>query len=238
MKTDILAIGAHPDDVELAAGGTLALYNGTGLTTGIIDLTKGELGTRGNSTVRMKEATAAAKILGVAFRENVGLKDGLFTGDEKEVMKLLVLIRKYKPRIVICNAVNDRHPDHGRASGFVSRVCFLSGLRKIQSKYKGVAQDAFRPQVVYHYIQDRFITPDVVVDITRTMEVKMKAIKAFSSQFYDPRSKEPATPISGKDFLDFQYGRCAEMGRLINVQYGEGFTTERPVGLKSFLDIQ
>lgn len=237
MKTDIMAIGAHPDDVELSAGGTLALYKGTGIKTVIIDLTKGELGTRGSASLRLKEAAAAAKILGVANRENLGLKDGFFSGDDNELKKIIEMIRKYRPQIVLCNAVSDRHPDHGRASSIVSRACFLAGLRKINTKYKGMKQDAFRPAVVYHYIQDRIIKPDVVVDISSTMEIRMSAIKAFASQFYDPKSKEPVTPISGKEFLDFQYGRCAEMGRLIGVQYGEGYTVERPVGVKSILEI-
>ena len=238
MKTDIMAIGAHPDDVELSAGGTLALYKGSSVNTVIVDLTKGELGTRGSAALRLKEAAAASKILGVGFRENLGLKDGFFSGDDNELKKIIEVIRKYRPQIVLCNAVSDRHPDHGRASSIVSRSCFLAGLRKINTKYKGLKQDAFRPAVVYHYIQDRIIKPDVVVDISSTMEIRMAAIKAFASQFYDPKSKEPVTPISGKEFLDFQYGRCAEMGRLIGVQYGEGFTVERPVGVKGILEIK
>jgi bacillithiol biosynthesis deacetylase BshB1 len=237
MKTDILAFGAHPDDVELSAGGTLALYKNSKIITGIVDLTKGELGTRGNAKLRLEEANDAARILGVSFRENAGLKDGLFTGDEDELRKLIVLIRKYQPAIVLCNAVADRHPDHGRAASVVSRACFLSGLRKIETKLKNRRQDAFRPSIVYHYIQDRIIIPDLVVDISKTMDLRMDAIKAFRSQFYDPHSKEPSTPISGKDFIDFQYGRCMEMGRLINVRYGEGFTVERPVGSKDILNL-
>lgn len=237
MKTDILAIGAHPDDVELSAGGTLALYKGTSVITGIVDLTKGELGTRGTAPLRIKEAKAAAGILGVSFRENLGLKDGFFTGDEDELRKIIIAIRKYRPAIVLCNAVSDRHPDHGRASSFVSRACFLAGLRKVVTRDKGKSQDPYRPGIVYHYIQDRIIKPDLVINITKTIELRMKAIRAFESQFYNPKSKEPSTPISGKDFLDFQYGRCAEMGRLIGVQYGEGFTVERPVGATDILGL-
>ncbi len=238
MKTDLLAFGVHPDDVELGAGGTIAIHAKAGLVTGIIDLTKGELGTRGNATLRLKEAKAAAKILGVTFRENLGLKDGFFKGDDKEVLKIIVALRKYRPRIVLCNAISDRHPDHGRSSELVSRACFLSGLRRIATKNKGSQQDAFRPEIVYHYIQDRMIKPDLVVDISSFMTVKMNAINAFSSQFYNPKSKEPETAISGKDFMEFQIGRCAEMGRQIGVKYGEGFTVERPVGVKKLTHIQ
>jgi N-acetylglucosamine malate deacetylase 1 len=238
MKTDLLAFGAHPDDVELGAAGTVALHVKAGLLTGIIDITKGELGTRGSVAIRKKEAADASKILGIAFRENLGLKDGFFSDDAAQLMKVIEVIRKYQPSIVICNAISDRHPDHGRGSSLISRACFLAGLRKIESSYKGKKQDAFRPGAVYHYIQDRMIKPDLVIDITSTMEIKMKAIKAFTSQFYDPASKEPETPISGKDFLDFQYGRATEMGRLIGVKYGEGFTVERPAGIRLLSDIK
>lgn len=238
MKTDLLAFGAHPDDVELSAGGTMSIHAKKGFVTGIVDLTKGELGTRGSASLRLKEAKKAGEILGVSFRENLGLRDGFFSENDDELYKIIIAIRNYKPSIVLCNAVSDRHPDHARGASVVSRACFLSGLRKIQTKYKGRNQDAFRPDVVYHYIQDRFIKPDVIMDVTSAMEIKMKAILAFSSQFYDPKSKEPETPISGKDFLDFQYGRSAEMGRLIGVRYGEGYTAERPVGVDDLFKIK
>ena len=236
-KTDLLAIGAHPDDVELAAGGTIALHVKAGKKVGIVDLTKGELGTRGSAAIRKKEAQRASDILGIAFRENLGMKDGFFETDEVHLLAIVKVIRKYQPEVLICNAVSDRHPDHSRASVLISRAAFLSGLRKVETKSGGSAQKPWRPKAVYHYIQDRHLKPDFVIDISAFMEVKMKAIKAFSSQFYDPNSSEPATPISGKDFLDLLYGRAVDMGRLINVAYGEGFTVERSIGITSLFDI-
>lgn len=237
MKADILAIGAHPDDVELAAGGTLALHVKSGKTVGIIDLTRGELGTRGSAELRDKEAAKAAEILGIAFRENLMMRDGLFESDETNLLKIIAILRKYQPEVVLCNAISDRHPDHGRASELVSRACFLSGLRKVETMLDGAGQAAWRPRAVYHYIQDRYIKPDFVIDITPAMVVKMEAVKAFSSQFYNPDSKEPDTPISGKGFLELLYGRAAELGRMIDTAYGEGFTTERSIGVKSIFDI-
>ena len=237
MKTDLLAIGAHPDDVELSAGGTIALHVKAGKVVGIIDLTRGELGTRGNADLRDQESKEASGILGIAFRENLKMKDGLFENDEQHLLKIIEKIRLYQPEVVICNAVTDRHPDHGRASTIVSRACFLSGLRKINTQFNNKAQELWRPKAVYHYIQDRHIQPDFIIDISRFMDVKMAAIKAYSSQFYDPDSKEPETPISGKGFLEFLYGRAVEMGRMIDVAYGEGFTVERSIGLKSIFDI-
>ena len=237
MKTDLLAFGAHPDDVELSAGGTIALHVKAGKSVGIIDLTRGELGTRGSAELRDKEAKASAAILGIAFRENLEMRDGLFENDEPHLLKIISVLRKFQPEVVICNAISDRHPDHSRASLLVSRACFLSGLRKLASTNSGVVQEVWRPKAVYHYIQDRHIKPDFVLDISTFMEKKMEAVKAFSSQFYDPASNEPATPISGKEFIDFLYGRAAETGRMINVAYGEGFTVERSVGVKSLFDI-
>jgi bacillithiol biosynthesis deacetylase BshB1 len=232
-KINILAIGAHPDDVELGAGGTLALHIKKGFKTAILDLTRGELGTRGNASLRKKEADAAAEILGIEFRENIALKDGLFDNNEESILKIIKVIRQCKPEIIFCNAINDRHPDHGRAAELVSRACYLSGLRKI----KTAKQEQWRPKAVYHYIQDYYIRPDFVVDVTAFIPIKMKAIKAYKSQFYDPASSEPETPISGKDFLEFNLSRAAELGRLIGVKYGEGFTIERPIGVNSLSDI-
>ncbi len=237
MKTDLLAFGAHPDDVELSTGGTIALHVNAGKCVGIIDLTRGELGTRGSADLRDQEAKSSAAILGIAFRENLEMKDGLFENDEPHLLKIIAVIRKYQPEIVLCNAVSDRHPDHARGSLLVSRACFLAGLRKLATQNNGSIQEAWRPKAVYHYIQDRHIKPDFVLDISAFMEIKMKAVKAFSSQFYDPDSTEPATPISGKEFMDFLYGRAAETGRMINVAYGEGFTVERSIGVKSLFDI-
>ena len=231
MKVDILAIAAHPDDIELSCSGTIMKQIELGKTVAIVDLTKGELGTRGSAELRMKEANEAGKVMGIHARENLGLADGFFTGSEAEIKLLASLIRKYQPEIVLANAMNDRHPDHGRAGKFISDTCFYSGLRKIETSIDGKAQEAWRPKVIYHYIQDYYHQPDFVVDITPFMERKMNAIKAFGSQFYDPNSKEPKSPISGEDFFDFIKGRALQYGRLRNSQYGEGFTVERPLGV-------
>ena len=227
MKIDILAIGAHPDDIELNCAGTLIQHMTMGYKVGLLDLTKGELGTRGNATIRMAEAKAAAKILGVEFRENLNLKDGWFTNDEKSKLKLIQMIRKYQPDIVICNAIRDRHPDHGRASQLVSEACFYAGLEKIKTHDKKKNQKTWRPKNIFHCIQDRYIKPDFVIDVTPVVEKKMEAILAFSSQFYNPKSKDPETPISGKLFLDFVKSRMIELGREAGLDFAEGFTVER-----------
>lgn len=225
----ILAIGVHPDDVELGAGGTLALHKSVGYEITIADLTKGELGTRGDAETRAMEAAAAAEILGAEERVNLGLSDGFIAEDENSLMKLIQVIRKFKPDIVLCNAIRDRHPDHGRGASFAARACFLSGLRRIETEMGGMQQAAWRPASVYHYIQDRFIHPDVVVDITAFFEKKMDSVKAFKSQFHNPDSNEPETPISSADYLHFLESRAREMGRLGGVKFGEGFTRETPV---------
>lgn len=227
---DILAIGAHPDDVELGAGGTLALQKSLGHTFAICDLTAGELGTRGSAELRAKEAAAAADILGATARVNLGLKDGFFSENEESLKALVAVIRHFKPKYVFANALRDRHPDHGEGSNFASKACFLSGLRKIETTYYGQKQEAHRPDTVYHYVQDRWIQPDVVFDITNFFEQKMKAVLAFQSQFYQPGDLEPKTPISSEDYLKFLEGRAREMGRMIGRTFGEGFTSERPIG--------
>lgn len=237
MKIDILAIGVHPDDVELSCSGTLMKHIRAGKKIGILDLTKGELGTRGNASLRAKEATAAAKILGVAFRDNLGVKDGFFQNDAAHQLKLIQKIRLYQPEIILCNAVSDRHPDHGRAAQLVSEACFYAGLIKVKTKHKGKEQLPHRPKAVYHYIQDRFIKPDFVVDVTPFIDKKMEAILAFSSQFYNPKSKEPVTPISTSDFIDFVKARMMNFGRDINVKYAEGFTVERTIGVNNIFDL-
>lgn len=229
--TDILAIGAHPDDVELGAGGTLFKHRSLGKTIAIADLTQGELGTRGSAESRAAEATASASLIGAAGRVNLGLKDGLFRQDETSLLKLVAVIRHFKPTIVLANADTDRHPDHGRGASFASRACFLAGLRKIETRYQDEFQEAWRPRAVYHYIQDRFIQPDLIVDITDYFKPKMDAVLAYKSQFYQPGSDEPETPISSADYLEFLEGRAREMGRLIGARYGEGFTVERPAGV-------
>jgi bacillithiol biosynthesis deacetylase BshB1 len=238
MKLDILAIGVHPDDVELSCAGTLLRHIAAGYKAGILDLTQGELGTRGTAEVRRKEAMKAAEILGVATREIMNLKDGFFSGANDEMLEVVKRIRKYRPEIVLCNAVSDRHPDHGRAAKLVSEACFYSGLRKIETEHEGVSQEAWRPKAVYHYIQDRHIIPDLAVDITPFMDKKLEAILAFSSQFFNADSKEPQTPISSSDFLEFVKARMRIMGRDIQVEYAEGFTVERTMGVGDLLSLR
>ena len=223
MKLDILAFGAHPDDVELSCSGTIIKNISLGKRIGIIDLTRGELGTRGTAAIRLKESAEAAKILGVSFRENLKMEDGFFQNDKKHQLKVIQKIRQYKPDIVLANALEDRHPDHGRAAKLIADASFLSGLRKIETKLNGKKQEAWRPKAVYHYIQYRKLNPDFVVDISSLMEKRMEALKAFRSQFFNPDSKEPETLISSSEFLKHIYSRAAEHGKLINVQYAEGF---------------
>ena len=203
IKLDILAFGAHPDDVELSCSGTILKNISIGKKVGIIDLTRGELGTRGTVALRLKESDLAAKILGVSFRENLKMEDGFFRNDKRHQLAVIKKIRQYKPEVVLTNAIQDRHPDHGRGALLVADACFLAGLSKIESKHEGKRQAAWRPKAVYHYIQYRKLKPDFVVDISSFMDDKMKSIKAFGSQFYNPNSKEPATLISNPDFLDY-----------------------------------
>ncbi|MGX7666256.1 bacillithiol biosynthesis deacetylase BshB1 [Flavobacterium pedocola] len=237
MKLDILAFGAHPDDVELGCGATLAKEISLGKKVGIIDLTRGELGTRGTAEIRDKEAEAAAKILGVELRANLRFRDGFFVNDEKHQLEIIKMIRKYKPEIVLCNAVDDRHIDHGKGSKLVSDACFLSGLRRIETQLDGENQEAWRPKLVYHYIQWKNIEPDFVMDVTGFVDKKVEAIMAYTSQFYDSNSNEPITPIATKNFLDSLHYRSQDLGRLIGKDYGEGFTVERYVAVNSLGDL-
>jgi bacillithiol biosynthesis deacetylase BshB1 len=232
MKLDILAFAAHPDDVELAASGTVMAHLAMGKKVGIVDLTRGELGTRGSAELRDKEATSSTKILGLTVRENLRMRDGFFVNDEDHQIQIIEMLRLYQPDIVLCNSEFDRHIDHGRAAQLVHDACFLSGLRKIKTIYGGVTQDHWRPVSVYHYIQDYLTKPDIIMDITPYFERKMESIKAFSSQFFDPNSNEPESPISTKDFMEFLDGRSREYGRQIGVTYGEGFTVKRTIGTK------
>jgi len=234
---DILAFGAHPDDVELAAGGTVFSHAAAGHKVVIADLTRGELGTRGDAKSRETEAEKAASILGVMQRVNLELSDGFFEADNQSLLRVVEVIREFRPRIVLANAVTDRHPDHGRGASLVSRACFLAGLRKIKTQKAGLEQEVWRPETVYHFIQDRFIKPDLVVDISHCFEQKMMAIRAFETQFYNPESSEPETPISSAAFIAYIEGRGREMGRLIGTEFGEGFTTERPVGTDNLLKL-
>ena len=238
MKIDILAFAAHPDDVELGCSGTLLKHISLGKKVGIIDLTAGELGTRGTPEIRQTESTIASKIMGVDIRETLSLPDGVFEINGANKLEVVKMIRKYQPEIILANAITDRHPDHGRAGQLISESCFLSGLIKVETKDEtNNNQQAWRPKAVYHYVQDRYLKPDFVIDITSFMEKKMEAIKAYSSQFYNPDSDEPITPIATKDFLDFLYARAREYGRIINVKYGEGFIAERAVGVHSLFDL-
>lgn len=237
MKLDILAFGAHPDDVELSASGTVLKHIAAGKKVGIIDMTQGELGTRGTKETRKEEAAASSKILGLSARHNLKLADGFFDNNEESKRLIIEQIRKYKPEIVLANAVNDRHPDHGRASKLVSEAAFLAGLVKIKTSLDGVEQEPHRPKVVYHYIQDFYLEPDFVVDVSEYYDKKMEAIQAFKTQFYDPNSDEPETPISGKEFLLFIESRMRQFGRAIGAKYAEGFTVERAPGVDLFSDL-
>jgi bacillithiol biosynthesis deacetylase BshB1 len=237
MKLDILAFGAHPDDVELGCGGTLAKEIHFGKKVGIIDLTRGELGTRGSAEIRDKEAEKAAQILGVAIRENLRMRDGFFLNDEAHQLRIIEIIRKYKPEIVLCNAIEDRHIDHAKGSSLISDACFLSGLRKIETKYENQVQDAWRPKVVYHYIQWKTIEPDFVVDISGFEKKKVEAIMAYDSQFFNPDTNEPVTPITTKNFLESINYRAQDLGRLIGTDFAEGFTVERYLAVNSLTDL-
>jgi len=231
IKLDILVFGAHPDDAELGAGGTIAKEVANGKKVGIIDLTRGELGTRGSAELRDQEAKAAAVILNVSVRENLGFRDGFFINDEIHQLEIIKMIRKYRPEIVLCNAIEDRHIDHGKGSKLVSDACFLSGLMKIETELGGNSQGSWRPKFVYHYIQWKNITPDFVLDISGFMDKKVAAILAYSSQFHDPNSKEPETPISSKTFIESVKYRAQDMGRLVGKDYAEGFTVERLIAI-------
>ena len=237
MKLDILAFGAHPDDVELGCSGTIAKEISLGKKVGIIDLTRGELGTRGSVAIRNSESEKATQLLGVSVRENLDMRDGFFVNDEAHQLKIIEMIRKYQPEIVLCNAIQDRHIDHGKGSKLVSDACFLSGLRKIETKVNGVLQQAWRPKVVYHYIQWENLQPDFVVNISGFIDIKMESILAYSSQFYDPNSDEPESPISSKNFLESVKYRAQDLGRIIGVPYGEGFTVERYLAVNSLSDL-
>lgn len=229
MKTDILAIGVHPDDVELSASGTLLRHAAQGYTFGLLDLTKGELGSRGTPELRTREAMDAARLLGAAFREQLDIPDGLFVYSPENLLLIIRALRQIRPDIVLCNAPDDRHPDHGRAAKLVADACFYSGLPKIETRTAdGVLQEAWRPKAVYHFIQDKHLNPDFIVDITPWFEQKMRAILAFRSQFYDENQMDgPKTPISGKDFLDFMEAKARVFGRPAQVQYAEGFICAR-----------
>ncbi|MES2329543.1 MAG: bacillithiol biosynthesis deacetylase BshB1 [Bacteroidota bacterium] len=234
MKLDILAFGVHPDDVELGCSGTLLAAMAEGKKVGIIDLTRGELGTRGNIETRKAEAMKAAEILGVSTRENLGMADGFFQNDETNLRKVIEVIRKYQPDIILANAFEDRHPDHGRSAKLVADAAFLSGLRKIETVSGDAIQDIWKPSYVFHYIQDRFIEPSFVVDITAHFEKKMESVLAYSTQFFNPDLNEPQTYISSGQFLETIKSRALMLGKRIGVGFAEGYYTEKTLGITSF----
>lgn len=238
MKLDLLAIAAHPDDTELACSGTLALHVAQGKKVGVVDLTRGEMGTRGTPEIRDEEAKASAKILGLAARENLRMDDVFFENNKENQLAVVKIIRKYRPEVLLVNAVEDRHPDHGKASELASTASFMAGLRMISTEDEGKEQEAWRPKAVYHYIQSNYIKPDFVVDVTDYWELKMESVRAFKSQFYDPNSKEPETFISSPHFMKLLEARAIELGYSIGAKYGEGFTIERNIGVKSLFDLK
>ncbi len=237
MKLDILAIGAHPDDVELSCAGVLIKEQSKGKKTGVLDLTRGELGSKGSAEIRDQEAADAAKIMKLSVRENLAFADGFFYNDRDHQMEIIKIIRKYRPEIVICNAPQDRHPDHGRGSDLASVSCFLSGLKKIETELNGERQEHWRPKQVYHYIQWLELQPDVVVDITGFIDQKIDAVQAYKTQFYNPDDTSEDTPISTKNFLNSIKYRSANYGRIIGTEHGEGFIAERYPAVNSLFDL-
>lgn len=240
MKLDLLALGVHPDDVELACSGTVISHIAMGKKVGVVDFTRGELGTRGTAETRKAESEVAAKILGIHTRENLGMADGFFQNDREHQLKLITVIRKYQPEVVLANAVDDRHSDHGRAAKLTVDACFYAGLIKIETHdEQGNIQAPWRPKQIYHYIQDRHMNPDLIVDVTPFWEQRMEAVKAFKTQFFVPGNddNEPTTPISTPDFMLFLEARAREFGRLIGVKYGEGFVSRTPIGTNNLFDL-
>lgn len=234
MKLDILAFGVHPDDIELGCAGTILSAVSQGKKVGVIDLTRGELGTRGNVDTRNAESAKAAGVMGVHVRENLDMADGFFENNRENILKVITAIRKFAPEIVLCNAPEDRHPDHGRSSKLVSDAAFLSGLRKIETSLDGKQQEAWRPKYVFQYIQDRYIEPDFIFDISGFHDKKMEAIKCYATQFYNPELDEPSTYISSPEFLESITARERILGKRIGVQYAEGFLSEKMIGIRSF----
>jgi len=238
MKLDILVLAAHPDDAEISCGGTLAKHIAMGHRVGVVDLTRGELGTRGSAEIRDAEARAAAAVLKLHVRENLGLRDGFFVNAEADQLKVVQAIRKYQPEIILANAVKDRHPDHGRGAALIAQAAFLSGLTKVETQDDGRQQEAWRPRAVYHFIQSEYLTPDFVVDVSAYWEVKLTALRAFKSQFYDPQSKEPETFISNPGFMKLIEARGHELGYSIGATYGEGFTVRRHLGVDHLFQLK
>jgi len=238
MKLDILILAAHPDDAEISCGGTIAKHVSLGFKVGVVDLTRGELGTRGTASIRDQEAADSSKILGLSLRENLGLRDGFFKNSEEDQLKVVKAIRKYQPEIVLTNAIHDRHPDHGRASDLVYEACFISGLVKVETLENGKPQVAWRPKSVYYFIQSQYIQPDFVVDVSDFWEKKLESLRAFRSQFFDPQSREPETFISNPGFLKLIEARGHEMGYAIGAKYGEGFTVRNLIGVNNLFHLK
>lgn len=234
MKLDILAFGVHPDDVELGCAGTIISAIAEGKKVGIVDMTQGELGTRGTVETRYDEATAAAKVMGVSVRENLKMEDGFFKHNKTNLRAIIQVIRKYQPDIILCNAPEDRHPDHGRSAKMVVEAAFLSGLRKIQTKDDGTSQDVWRPSYVFHYIQDRYLQPSFVIDISDSFEKKMEAVSCYTTQFIAKGSNDPQTYISSPQFMESVKARALMLGKRIGVAYAEGFISEKTLGISSF----
>jgi bacillithiol biosynthesis deacetylase BshB1 len=237
MKLDILVLAVHPDDAELGCSGTIVKHIAEGKKVGIVDFTRGELGTRGSAEIRDHEAAESAKILGLHARENLRFRDGFFQNDEAHQMEVIKMIRKYQPDIVLSNALHDRHPDHGRAGDLANDACFLSGLSRIVSRIDDRDQDVWRPRLLLQYIQDRYIRPDVIIDITPYIETKIASIKAFKTQFYTPGEDGPDTYISSPDFFESVIGRAREFGKSIGTTYAEGFTSRKLLGVSSLFDL-
>jgi len=238
-KLDILVLPVHPDDAELGCAGTILKHIALGKKVGIVDLTRGELGTRGSAEIRDNEASASAKILGLSARENLGLPDGFFENTKQYQLKVIEAIRKYQPEIIITNAYHDRHPDHGRASDLVETSAFLAGLRKIETYADGKLQEEWRPNLILHFIQDVYIQPDVIIDVTDHWDKKVESIHAFGSQFFNPNwENEPQTYISSPEFMEVIEARAREFGKVIKVKYAEGFTCRRVLGVNSLFDLQ
>ena len=237
MKLDILVFAAHPDDAELSCSGTIASHVALGKKIGIVDITRGEMGTRGNVDLRAEEARSSSDILGVLVRENLGLPDGFFTLSQESFTKVARVIRKYRPEIVIANAIRDRHPDHGRAAKLVEEAIFYAGLQKIEILDSQEKLSPWRPKALYHYIQSEYIEPDLIVDVSAHWDKKLKSIWAFKSQFHDPDSTEPETYISKPGFIDFLESRCKMWGQAIGVEFGEGFTVNRKIGVNNLFDL-
>ncbi len=238
LKLDILVLSVHPDDAELGCAGTILKHVALGKKVGVVDLTRGELGTRGTAEIRSSEAAASAKILGLAVRENLGLPDGFFENTKEYQLKVIAAIRKHQPDIVITNAYYDRHPDHGRANDLVETATFLSGLRKIETSFNDELQEAWRPGLLLHFIQDEYIKPDILIDVTAHWDKKIESINAFGSQFHNPNWRnEPQTYISSPEFIQVIEARAREFGKVINVKYAEGFTSRRILGVDNLFNL-